>query len=180
MTAKKKNVRNTIAKAGGRPTKYRKSFIKMAEVACKEGGFTDAKLAKLFDTNRTSIHEWKNKYPKFRKAIIKAKDEHDTLNVEGDLLKSTRGFYYNEITKERIMVKDIDGKPILDDKGAPQFKLCTTKIVRKLVPPSVTGQIYWTKNRNRERWPDKHDVNLSDADGEKLNINVSFMKPEKK
>ena len=174
----KKNVRNTIKKAGGRPTKWSKRFVKQAEVACREGGFTDLKLAKLFDCTVTCLTYWRRKYPDFLKAIKKGKDEFDTENVEKDLLKSTRGFYYNEITKEPVLIKDIAGKPVPYEKGNQQFKMRTTKIVRKFVPPSVTGQIYWTKNRNRERWPDKYVVSL--PDDEKLNINLSFIEADKK
>lgn len=132
----------------------------MAYVACKDGGFTDVKLANLFNVSRSTINVWKRDYPDFKAEILRGKDDFDTKNVEGDLLKRARGFTYTEVTKEpeTIPIRD----PITNKVIGIEEKMRVTKTVKKMVVPSVTAQIYWLKNRNRERWPDKIDIDFND------------------
>jgi len=125
----------------GRPTDYQEQFVDMAYVACKEGGFTDVKLAKLFNVSKSTIANWKNEYPEFLDSIKKGKDEFNLADAEDSQLKLVKGHYYYEITKEPT---------VLDDK-----KLVVTKKVRKYIPPNPTSLIFFLKNRDPERWRDK-------------------------
>ena len=128
-----------MAKKGTKQIKYHHSYPRIAEVACAEGGFTDAKLAKLFDVYIGTISFWKKEHPEFLEAVKRGKDKFDTENVENSLLKRALGYQYKEI------VKEVD----------PSTKeLCTTKITRKDVAADVKAQTFWLRNRNRERWPD--------------------------
>jgi 5-methylcytosine-specific restriction endonuclease McrA len=40
-------------------------------------------------------------------------------------------------------------------------QLVITKIVKKKLPPDVTAQIYWTKNRDPNRWREKQEIEHS-------------------
>ena len=148
-----------LRKKPGQPTLYMEKYNHIAEVACREGGFTDAKLAKLFDVTKMTITNWKREHPEFFSSIKRGKDDYDSLNVENDLLKRARGFTYKEVTQE----------PGVVDGG-----LRTTKVVKKLVIPDTTAQIFWLKNRNPARWRDTKtldgnmNVTLHEADLEEL------------
>jgi len=108
--------------------KYKKDYARMAEEVCREGGYTDEKLAALFGVIRKTIHNWKKNHEDFREAVQRGKDAFDTEKVEAALLKSALGFTHK----------------------------------KQYYPPNVTAIIYWTTNRNRERWKHikeiKHDV----------------------
>jgi len=127
--------------------KYKDDYARQAQVACSEGGFTDAKLAKLFDVSKATINTWKHSHPDFYSSILAGKEKYDTEKVETALLKRALGFQYNEITKE----------PAAEE--AKETGLVITKIVRKSVPGDVKAQTFWLRNRNRERWPDSQNVN---------------------
>lgn len=156
---KSKTSKKKKPKKNGPDPKYKPEFNNMAYIACKEGGFTDIKLAALFNVSRSLVYVWKNDYPDFKAATIRGKDEFDTLNVEGDLLKNARGFKYTETTKEPVetVIRDKNGKAV-----SIENVLTITKIVRKFKVPSTTAQIYWLKNRDRTRWKDKLDIDFND------------------
>lgn len=145
----------------GRPPKYQDDFARMAEVACIEGGFTDQKLAKLFNVVRSTINEWKKDYPKFKAALIKGKDRFDITVVEKAFLKRCTGFLYNETTREPQITKvfNIDGN--VDEVS----KMVVTKRVRKLVVPDAKGCMNWLCNRQPDRWKMVKHVEVTGADG---------------
>ena len=160
-------------KKDGRPTDYRKEYNDMACVACVEGGFTDKKLGKLFKVSEQTINAWKNKHPKFLESIKKGKDEFNVMLAENSLLKRIKGFSYTEVTKEPSIFKDAAGKLV-----GTELKI-TKKVTKKIIP-DPTSIIFFLKNRNRERWPDKqrlehsvdkdtisHAQKLADARGRK-------------
>jgi len=134
-----KKLESALAKMGT-PTKYRKIFADQAFVACSEGGFTDAKLAKLFKVNKITITRWKHVYPDFCTSIKTGKEKYDTENVEKSLLRRAMGYRNVETYRE------------LDPKNPEKLKV--VKTVAKNVIPDVGAQKFWLRNRNRERWPD--------------------------
>ena len=71
----------------GAPPKYRKDYARQAFVACSEGGFTDAKLAKLFDVTKRTVASWKQDIPEFLHSVKAGKEKYDTELVEESLLK---------------------------------------------------------------------------------------------
>ena len=157
MTARKPK---HLHKPDGRPPKYKKSFNDQAFIACTEG-FSDKKLAKLFGVKEQTINRWKISYPKFCECLVKGKDKYNVSKVEGSLRTRAFGYSYNEITKEPMIEKDSNGDLILDDDGKPIIKMVTSKTVRKRVHPDTRAIQFFLKNRDPERWPDKHDVNVS-------------------
>lgn len=130
-----------MRKRGAKP-KYQKDYARQAFVACSEGGFTDAKLAKLFKVTKNTVKNWKRDYSEFLASVRDGKDIWDTRMAEDCILKRIKGYRYSEETKE----VGADGK------------LKTTKVVRKEVAGDVKAQIFWLRNRNRDRWPDTRTV----------------------
>ena len=134
----------------GRKTKYYKGYAKQAEVACREGGFTDAKLAKLFDVAKSTITLWKKIHDEFSVSIKKGKDDYDSMNVEDCLMKKCLGFNFTEVTREPVK-----------DKTTGVASMQITKQVTKFVVPDTTAQIFFLKNRQPGRWRDKKDLEHS-------------------
>src|SRR5690625_6353086 len=95
-------------------------------------GLTDEQIAHNVGISRSTLADWKNKYPDISDALKKGKEVVD-LMVENALLKRALGYEYEEVTEET------------SDKGY------STKTTRKHVVPDTTAQIFWLKNRR----PDK-------------------------
>jgi len=131
--------------AGGPKTKFKPEYVNQAYVACKEGGFTRQKLAKLFSVSPVTIHNWCKEHDELLTAIKKGKDEWDSEKVEKNLLKRAMGFKY----------KESKSKP--DDTGDMKVVEETTK----LVIPDTTAQIFWLKNRQPQRWRDSKQLEVS-------------------
>lgn len=142
----------------GQPTKYKKSYDKMAYVACAEGGLTDIQLAKLFSVSKACLNKWKRAHAKFWEAILKGKDEYDLSVAENCLRKRVTGYNYTEKTKERQLKRDEKNHVILDDAGKPVYEMVVVKTVTKHVVSNPDSIKFFLKNRNSKRWPDKFDI----------------------
>ena len=123
----------------------------LAYVTCSEGGFTLDKLAKLFRVCKQTIKMWQRKYPEFKDAIQRGRDEYDTINVEAALVKRATGYEFDEDTMEQVV-----------DENTGERVLRVTKRVKRHVVPDPKAAIFYLRNRNRERWPDtqKHDGSI--------------------
>jgi hypothetical protein len=140
---------------GGRPTKYNPYYPEIAEAFCREDGFTDKQLGKLFGVVEDTINRWKNIYPEFFVSIKKGKWAYDTSKIVPSLVKSGQGYSYDEVTKElRGEITDKDGKVIQEGE------LVTTKVVTKQVAPNPVSMIFWLKNREPEDWSDKKEIDV--------------------
>lgn len=125
---------------GGRPSKYDpKVTPDQARKLCA-AGFTDAQLADFFGVTTTTIDNWKNRHPEFLGALREGKDEFDTERVEKALAHRAVGYSHDEDD-----IRVVNGEIVITP---------TTKHY----PPDTTAAIFWLKNRNRQRWRDKVDV----------------------
>jgi hypothetical protein len=158
-------------KANGRPTDYKEEYDRMAYVACSEGGFTEKKLALLFDCNASTIRLWKKAHEGFSTSVQEGKDAFDCDKVETALLKVCKGYRFTEKTKEAQPVIMIDAEGKREEIGT---ELMLTKTVNKVLTPNVRGIEFWLRNRNRKRWPDTKDVKLGNDENKPLGLFVSF------
>jgi len=143
----------------GPPIKYKEDFVRQAFVACSEGGFTNAKLAKLLQVDIATIYQWKLDYPDLSDAINSGKDIWNSSKAEKCMMKRVTGYKYTETTREP------------DDDG----NLKISKTVRKSVAPDVTAQIFWLKNRSPERWRDRKelDIDLKNRTSDELDNEIA-------
>jgi len=144
--------------------KYDEKFADQAKIVCRDDGYTDAKLAKLFGVNRKTINFWQKDYPEFKAAVQDGKDEYDTKKVEKALKKSAIGQRFTEVTRELAtqklateLVKLANGngndRKITELlKRIPTNYYIITKKITKYIPPNPVSGIYWTTNRDAERW----------------------------
>ena len=101
-------------------------------------GLTDEQIAHNIGISRSTLNEWKKKYPDISDTLKKGKDVVD-IQVENALLKRALGYKYKETTKE------------LTKSG---FMMVTKEVIKEVVP-DTTAQIFWLKNRRPDKWRDK-------------------------
>lgn len=106
-------------------------------------GLTDEQIATNVGIARSTLNEWKKKFPDVSDALKKGKEVVDR-QVENALLKRALGYAYTEVTKE------------LTDVG-----MKVTREVTKQVAPDTIAQIFWLKNRKPNEWRDKKETELS-------------------
>ena len=102
-------------------------------------GLTNDQMAEAMGIDRSTLLDWRKKYPPLSAAIKTNKDIADVA-VENALYKRATGYDYTEET----WYKDKDtGEMILSKK------------ITKHVIPDTVAQIYWLKNRRPDLWRDR-------------------------
>lgn len=128
-------------KKTGRPSKYRPEFAKQAAKLCKLGA-TDMELADFFECGIPTLYRWRAEHPEFQNAIKLGKQDIDE-RVERSLYQRAVGYSHPD-----VHVSNFQGNVTL------------TPIV-KHYPPDVAAAFIWLKNRQPEKWRDKHEVEHS-------------------
>lgn len=131
-----------------RPSKYRPEFDEQARKLCLLGA-TDIELADFFEVSEDSIHEWKKVHPEFSESIKKGKAQADG-EVADRLYQRALGFEHPEIDL-RVVNGAIVETPIT-----------------KIYPPDTAAAIFWLKNRQRGKWRDKVEQEITGKDGAPL------------
>ena len=148
----------------GQPTSYKASYVSQAHYVCKDKGFTDVDLAKLFGVTKTTIANWKNDYPEFFDAIKRGKWEYENVKVEASLLKRVHGYEYEE-------VKTVIEK-ITDESGATVGKVRQRiEKPKKHIPPDTACIIFWKCNRQPQDWQNTQRINVRVGDSDTSDIN---------
>ena len=135
---------HNIENCGGRPTKYKPEYVDMAYTLCAELGATDFDLAAIFRISKSTLTNWKQRYPGFLASIKRGKEVFDTQVVEQSLLRRALGY---EITEVQTF-KGKDGE------------VTGSRVICKHVAGEVTAMIFWLKNRSPERWRDRQEVKV--------------------
>lgn len=130
----------------GRPSKYEPQFAEQAKALCKLGA-RDVDLAEFFGVSVRTIERWATEKKDFCRAV-KVGKEHADDKVERSLYQKATGYTF--IEQQAIKVKVAEG---LED-----VKLVD---VQKHAPPDTAAAIFWLKNRRKEQWRDKQEVDHS-------------------
>jgi transposase-like protein len=149
------NEQQPVPDAGGRPTKYRTAFNKLAYSLALLGA-TDEIIAEALDITPSTLYEWKNKYTRFSEALRRGKIQADA-EVASALHKRATGFSYDEVTFERIELGE-DFTPT--EKSPVKTNAYKKKVVTKYVPPDTGAATLWLKNRQKELWRDRHELGI--------------------
>ena len=121
-----------------RPTKYRQEYDELAYKFCLLGA-TDKKLAELLEISESTLNNWKHRYPSFVESIRKGKDIADAEVVDS-LYKRAIGYTHPE-----VHVSCHQGEVILTE-------------LEKHYPPDFKSLQFWLKNRQKELWRDRVEV----------------------
>lgn len=102
-------------------------------------GLTDEQIASNMGVSRSTLNEWKKKYPDIQDSLKRGKEIVDR-QVENALLKRALGYEYEEI-KEKYEFGELSERTV----------------TKKQVVPDTTAQIFWLKNRKSKDWRDKQE-----------------------
>ena len=144
--AKPRKKRPPTGRPIGRPSKYKPEYCKQAAHLCKLGA-TDREMAEFFAVSEATLNTWKIIEPDFLEALKRSK-AHSDNRVEISLYRRAVGYSYDS-----VKIFQYEGVPV----EVPYVEH---------VPPDVTAQIFWLKNRRKEQWRDRHDTTLSNPPGE--------------
>lgn len=123
--------------------------------AWARNGLIDEQIAHNIGIRRSTLYEWKKRFPVISDALKKGKEVVD-IQVENALLQKALGI--KETIKKPIKVKEIlyeNGKRISEKE---RIEYVDEEVY---VPPDTTAQIFWLKNRKPDVWRDRKDIGVS-------------------
>lgn len=124
----------------GRPTAYLPAYAEQARRLAMLG-LTDVEMAEFFGVSERTLNTWKKAHPDFLQSLKAGKIEADT-HVAAGLYQSAIGGHIVTETREQ---------------EAPDGSITRTTETKQ-VPPNVTAQVFWLKNRQPARWRDKQEI----------------------
>lgn len=110
-------------------------------------GLTNIDIAHNIGISHETFNVWRKKYPDFAETLKESRDVADR-RVENALYKAATGYHYKEETVTNT------GKVVT---------------VEKYSKPNTTAMIFWLKNRKREEWRDKQEIEQTNKN---IEINV--------
>ena len=148
----------TKKRGGGPKPKYHywltdKGLNKIKDWAIE--GKTNQEIAGKMGIAVSTLYEWLNKHGELVEALKSSKEVVDD-QVEDTLLKRALGYFTTETRTETYK----DGS----------IKVITTT---KEILPDVTAQIFWLKNRRRDQWRDRQDLEHTGKDGGGIKIELA-------
>lgn len=158
MAAKKGN-KYAKGNDGGRPTDYKTEYVEQAYKLCLLGA-TDAEMADFFGVTEQTINNWKNEHKEFFESITRGKLFADA-NIADRLYQRAMGYEHEE-------------DKIFQFQGAPV--IVPTK---KIYPPDTEAAKFWLKNRQKDKWRDKNETDLT-SNGEKIELVLKLSKDDLK
>lgn len=108
-------------------------------------GLFDAQIAKNMGISEATLYRYKANHPEIKEALRKGKEVVD-IEVENAMLKRALGYTV------RIVEQKIDKFGDVHD--------CERDVH---IPGDVTAQIFWLKNRRRQQWRDKVEVEKAES-----------------
>jgi hypothetical protein len=155
---------------GGRPTKYKPSYCKVAKQLSRLGA-TDFEIAQFIGVADSTLRLWMVQHPKFSAAIKLGKAPSDK-RTERSLFARANGYTY-EAEEIFLVDKVIETPHPTDPKGLPTITR-TKEVLRvpviKHVAPDTGALAFWLKNRRKDLWRDRHDHELSGKNGKPIAI----------
>lgn len=144
-------------------------------------GLTDEQIAQNVGVTSSTLYEWKKKYSEISESLKKGKEVVDR-QVENALLKRALGYQYNEDKYICVPMDEVeyseklleymnryklnhpdatDDELMLAKENFPRVKQVLAERKVREVEPDTTAQIFWLKNRKREAWCDRQNIEVS-------------------
>lgn len=127
-------------KKNGRPSAFDTSLVENAFKLCLLGA-TDEQIADFFAVSVATINNWKERHPEFLEALKAGKAQADATVAES-LYRRALGYSHEAV---KIFMPAGATEPVY----APYTER---------YPPDTTAMIFWLKNRQKEQWRDKHEI----------------------
>ncbi len=142
-------------------------------------GLTDEQIATKIGINRATLYKWIDRFSDIGNALKQGKEPVD-IEVEDSMVKLALGHYVTVKkpmkirTEKRLKKKDKDGREY--ETGVIVEEHIEYVDEQVYIPPNVTAQIFWLKNRKPEQWRDKPEPPVSTEALEKLDEVLSNIK----
>lgn len=124
-------------------------------------GLIDKQIAHNMGIGASTLREWKGTFPEVAEALRKGKEVVDR-EVENALFKSAIG--YTQTIRKPVKVRDVEYDPKTGRKIREVERWVAVE-EEIHVPPQVTAQIFWLKNRKPDQWREKNDLTLTPSNG---------------
>ncbi len=112
-------------------------------------GMSDEEIAHKMGISRSTLNDWKKKYPDISDTLKKNKEIVD-IQVENSLFQRAVGM--TKTVKKPIKVKEIRYK---DGKRLSEKERVVYAEEEIYIPPDTAALIFWLKNRLSKKWRDK-------------------------
>lgn len=117
----------------------------------KSCGMEDKEIADKMGIDYSTMFRWLKKNESFKEKYDEG-NQLATAKVQRNLYERAIGYYKEEIDTRISYDKDGNSNPVATRK-------------KKNIPPDVTAQIFWLKNRASEMWKDKVEAQITGGDG---------------
>lgn len=124
-------------------------------------GLIEKQIAKNMGVAESTLRNWKNIFPEIAEALRKGKEVVDR-EVENALYKSALGFMQK--VKKPVRIREVEYDP-KNGKKIREVEKWVQVEEEVYVPPQVTAQIFWLKNRKPDQWREKNDLTLTPSNG---------------
>ena len=124
-------------KKQGRPLRYSPKVLETASRLLSEGA-TLEEVARMVSTNVRNLYVWAARYEDFKQVLKTAGIVADD-RVEMSLYQRACGY-------------DVKTEKVLRNSDGSITRVETTEHI----PPDVTAQIFWLKNRRRDKWSERN------------------------
>ena len=101
-------------------------------------GATDKEMADFFEVSEQTLNTWKKEHPEFLESLKEGKEKADA-EVADRLYQRAMGYSHAD-----VHISNYQGEVTLTP-------------ITKHYPPDPTSAIFWLKNRQRDKWRDKTD-----------------------
>ena len=156
---------------GGRPSKYKAAHCKTAKQLAKLGA-TDFEIALFLDVAYSTFKLWCAQHPKFS-AAIKLGKAPANRRAERSLYHRANGYTYE--AEEIFLVDEVTERHNPEDPPHP-IVTRTKKVLRvpvvKHIPPDTGALAFWLKNREKGKWRDKQDHEITGKGGRSIRLDL--------
>ena len=126
--------------------------------ALKLSGVSDDELCSRLNISKATFRKYKEKYPQFKEAVSIDREVADGM-VEAALLRSATGYTVTSRKIYKLKNTYYDDR----EKKVEEERLEYADEEQR-VPPNLSAQTFWLKNRRPELWSDKTDKDRRDND----------------
>ncbi len=142
-----------MAKKAGRKGKY-EYWISPDGLLLIKGwardGLSDKEIADKMHATSSTFYEWKKKFPEFSEALKKGREPVDVILEDTAFERATQWRTVKEVTRALQFNRESGKK-----------ELVVIKEVEKKVPPDSTLLIFLMKNRMKDKYGDKQQLEIS-------------------
>lgn len=117
-----------------------------------KAGLSDEQIAKNMGISRSTLNEWRKKYPDISAALKKGKEISD-YEVENALFKRAIGYTEKLVKTFKCKVIEYDEQ----GKKKKEEEVLKEGVDEVHFPPDTGAAIFWLTNRKPEEWKQKRD-----------------------